>query len=233
MAEQYAVLWDLDGTLVDSEPLHHEAIVELLSQQGIKAPSGFQQAVTGLSAFDTWRHCRDQLGFSGSFEGWVEAKYRHYLREAPNLIGFEASTSAYRHYQALGWAQAIVSNSDRLIVQANLAAAELQSPEQITVTRNDVRHGKPAPEGYLRAAWLLGVDPSRCVVIEDSIAGARAGIEAGMRVIGLIHDPSQPPAFPKEISKTVAFETLDERGLVAEIETLFEIHENREREQAT
>ena len=77
----------------------------------------------------------------------------------------------------------MVSNSDRLIVDANLRAVGLQYPGMKTVSRNDVREGKPSPEPFLRAAWLAGVDPAKSAVMEDSFTGACAGLAAGMRTI--------------------------------------------------
>jgi len=106
---------------------------------------------------------------------------------------------------------AIVSNSDRMLVDANLRAAGLQVPGLVSVARNDVRFGKPRPEPYLRAAWLLGVDPSDCIVVEDSVPGARAGLAAGMTVIGwpephrgdLVFPPEALAADPGDLAATL------------------------------
>jgi beta-phosphoglucomutase-like phosphatase (HAD superfamily) len=67
-----------------------------------------------------------------------------------------------------------------MVVGVNLDVVGLREPGLVTVSRNDVRAGKPDPEPYLRAAWLLQVDPGHCLVIEDSITGAKAGLAAGM-----------------------------------------------------
>ena len=71
-----------------------------------------------------------------------------------------------------------------MLVDANLAAAKLAKPGLVTVSRNDVLRGKPDAEPYLRAAYLLGVSPGDCIVVEDSVPGAIAGLAAGMTVIG-------------------------------------------------
>ncbi|HET7313089.1 HAD family phosphatase [Salinisphaera sp.] len=219
MPEPATVLWDLDGTLVDSEPLHHAAIERLLSARGIQAPAGFQQKVIGLPAFATYMQCRE-LGYDGSFDEWSEAKYRHYLKRAPGIVPHAAPIGAYRSLAERGRAQAIVSNSDRLIVQANLAAAGLQRPDQITVSRNDVREGKPAAEPYLRAAWLLGVSPEHCIVVEDSAAGATAGVAAGMRVIVLAPDDRDGPDWPDGVARVLRLPTLTAEDLVECIDEL-------------
>jgi beta-phosphoglucomutase-like phosphatase (HAD superfamily) len=87
-----------------------------------------------------------------------------------------------------------VSNSDRLIIDANLCAVGLVEPGLKSVSRNDVREGKPHPEPFLRAAWLTGVEPAETFVMEDSFTGATAGIAAGMKTIFW---PERPMAGPQ------------------------------------
>ncbi len=91
-------------------------------------------------------------------------------------------------------AQAVVSNSDRLVVDANLRTVGLAHAGMKTVSRNDVREGKPHAEPFLRAAWLAGVDPGRAVVVEDSFTGALAGLAAGMRTLYWPERPMPGPA---------------------------------------
>lgn len=104
-------------------------------------------------------------------------------------------------------------------MEANLTAVGFRWPAQITVSRNDVRQGKPSAEPYLRAAWLLDVDPASCVVIEDSATGAQAGLEAGMRVVGLVHERSTRPDFPNGLSGVLPLPDLDGEALACRIES--------------
>jgi HAD superfamily hydrolase (TIGR01509 family) len=83
----------------------------------------------------------------------------------------------------MGVRSAFVSNADRIVVDANLRAAGVLKPGVVSVSRNDVRRGKPAPEPFLRAAHLLGAPPEECIVIEDSRLGVTAGLAARMHVI--------------------------------------------------
>lgn len=216
MTERGAVLWDMDGTLIDSEPLHHRAIERVMAVEGLVVPAEFKSNVIGLSAYATYEYCRDQLGYTAPYARWSESKHRYYLNGAPDLEAFAGPREVFENLAATHVAQAIVSNSDRLVVQANLAATGLARPEQITVSRNDVRQGKPAPESYLRAAWLLDVDPERCVVVEDSVAGATAGLAAGMAVIGIEHDGARSAGFPASVVTVPA--NLAGRALVERIE---------------
>lgn len=218
MDDQIAVLWDLDGTLVDSEPLHEKTTIQLLQDNGVTAPETLHQAVVGRSAFETYCYYRDELGLKVEYHDWLIAKYHHYLAEAPGVEAFATSVSAFYRLQNQGMPQAIVSNSDRLIVQANLMAVGLQSPGQITVSRNDVRQGKPSAEPYLRAARLLDIDPASCAVIEDSATGAQAGLAAGMQVFGLMHEGVTRPAFPDNIRDVLPLSELDGQALASRIE---------------
>ena len=102
---------------------------------------------------------------------------------APSLKPRVGALEIFRDLQRQGVAQAVVSNSDRLIVDANLRAVGMVEPGLKTVSRNDVREGKPDPEPFLRAAWLTGIDPAESFVMEDSFTGATAGLAAGMRTI--------------------------------------------------
>ena len=178
-----AVLWDMDGTLVDSEPLHEQALVSALHSVGIAAPTDLHDRVVGQAAVPVYEMMRDEFGLSLPFHAWIRRKYEHYLPHAAGVLGRPGAIEIFRAVHRLGIAQAIVSNSDRLVVDANLRAVGLMEPGLKTISRNDVREGKPSPEPYLRAAWLLDVEPATCFVMEDSPTGALAGIAAGMQTI--------------------------------------------------
>lgn len=179
-----AVLFDMDGTLVDSEGLHAETMVAAVESFGYRVPEGFAERITGMTIADCHALLAGTIGFAEPLDAFVARKYAAYVEGAPTLRMREEAGAVLDLVRASGAAMAIVSNSDRMLADANLRAVGLQSPGLVSVTRNDVRFGKPRPEPYLRAAWLLGVEPTDCVVVEDSAPGARAGLAAGMTVIG-------------------------------------------------
>jgi HAD superfamily hydrolase (TIGR01509 family) len=178
-----AVFWDMDGTLTDSEPLHEAALVAALESVGIAAPPNLHERVLGISAGPVYRMLRDECGLSLPFDDWIARKYQHYLTLVEGLGPRPGAIEIFRELKALGVAQAVVSNSDRMVVDANLAVVGLVYPGMKTVSRNDVREGKPHAEPFLRAAWLCEVDPSEAVAIDDSFTGATAGLRAGMKTI--------------------------------------------------
>lgn len=189
-----ALLWDMDGTLVDSEHIAVEALRLALTEAGLAVPDNLMERVMGRAADDLYRSFCADLGLKMDPIAWEKRKHYHYFAGISALASFAPALAVWRQVEALGLAQAVVSNSDRAIVDANLRAVGLARPGLVTISRNDVRQGKPAPEGYLRAAWLLGVAPSEALVIEDSASGAAAGLAAGMRTVFVPHAIGTAPA---------------------------------------
>lgn len=176
-----AVLWDMDGTLADSEPLHDLTFKLALADLGIEPNCDLHPELLGHSERENYDWLCKTHGLAMEYGEWVESRYRHYLA---NIGQVSLSPEAARVWQCctqLEIPQAIVSNSDRMLLDANLRVCGLARPGLTSVSRNDVRVGKPDPEPYLRAALLLNVDPKRCAVVEDSPTGLQAGRSAAMR----------------------------------------------------
>jgi HAD superfamily hydrolase (TIGR01509 family) len=188
-----AVYWDMDGTLTDSEPLHDEALVAAMKSVGISPPPDLHERVLGIAAWPVYEMMRDEFGLKLPFDDWIRRKYQYYLTHVGGLQPRAGALEIFRDLQRMGVVQAVVSNSDRLIVDANLSAVGIVEPGMKTVSRNDVRDGKPHPEPFLRAAWLTGIDPADTVVMEDSVTGSRAGLAAGMRTIFWPERPMKGP----------------------------------------
>jgi beta-phosphoglucomutase-like phosphatase (HAD superfamily) len=189
-----AVFWDMDGTLTDSEPLHEAALIAALRSAGVTPPSDLHERVLGISAWPVYEMLRDEHGLALPFDEWIVRKYDHYWPLVDGLKPRPGAVEIFNELRALGVAQAVVSNSDRMVVDANLSAVGLAYPGMRTVSRNDVREGKPHPEPFLRAAWLAGVDPGDAVAVDDSWTGATAALAAGMKTIFW---PEKPMAGPE------------------------------------
>jgi beta-phosphoglucomutase-like phosphatase (HAD superfamily) len=191
-----AVLFDMDGTLVDSEPTHYDALVEAVVRHGQSVPDGLAERITGMSIADCHAALVESINLAMTLDDFIVAKHGAYLALAPGLkrrAGVDAALDLLARHDM---PYAIVSNSDRMIADANLRATGLSRPGLVTVTRNDVRQGKPDPEPYLRAALLLGVRTENCLVIEDSPVGAQAGLAAGMQVIAWPEPHREDLVFP-------------------------------------
>jgi len=189
-----AVLWDMDGTLVDSENVAVEAFRLAMIDAGLPAIPNLYDRVLGRAADDLYRWLVADFGLTLPAVEWEERKHFHHFNASEQIKGFTAATDVFRSLDFASIPQAIVSNSDRKIVDVQLTLVGLTRPGHITVSRNDVRKGKPDPEGYLRAAWLLGVDPSECLVVEDSNSGAAAGTAARMVTVMVPHATVAAPA---------------------------------------
>ena len=193
MMRYKAVLWDMDGTLIDSEPVAVEALRRAMAEAGLPDVPGLHDLVVGRAADDIHAWFVRDFGLDLDPVTWELAKLHHHFAAADRLVGFADALAAFAAIEAAGTGQAIVSNSDRTIVDRQLGLVGLTRPGRISVARNDLRKGKPDPEGYLRAAWLLEADPAECLVIEDSHSGAAAGLAAGMRTLIVPHATLAPP----------------------------------------
>ena len=194
-----AVLWDMDGTLADSEALHLSTLVAVLNKHGIDADDDLHASIFGKTGREVHAYCCERFGIDSDYGPWSMERARHYLSEAPKMQPRPGALSVYHAVRAAGTRQAIVSNSSRMLLEAGLRALDLQDPQLISVSINDVRAGKPDAEPYERAAWLLRVTAGEAIVVEDSPTGARAAIAAGMRVLAWPEDESAAGAFPESV----------------------------------
>lgn len=178
-----AVLWDLDGTLVDSEPLHVLATAAALDSLGLRPPPGYDNGLLGVSEEGVHATLVERTGLPLERAAWRDLKWHHYEVLLAGLKPRSTTCTALQRLADMGIPMAVVSNSTRREVDLALAAAGLARLFHVTLSRNDVSQGKPDPEGYLAAAWRLGVPPSACLVVEDSVPGALAGLAAGMTTV--------------------------------------------------
>lgn len=178
-----AVLWDIDGTLLDSEPWHHRAMVEVCSGYGFDVTAELCALSVGVAFRDFYDQLHAIRPLPVTVDRWayeINALYAAQVAAVPPRDGAFALVEAFA---ARGLQQACVSNSSRMVVDANLAAIGLPH-FSFSVSRDDVANGKPHPEPYLKAAERLGLPPSACLAIEDSPTGARSAKAAGMITVG-------------------------------------------------
>lgn len=175
-----AVLWDLDGTLADSEPVHERSFTDACQGLDLDLPDDFHTVMLGKSDDWTQRWLCEHAGLGLSHTDWLMLRHKAYLARLGEVQPIPASVALWHRLAAAGVRQAVVSNSDRRIVMANLERLGLMRPSLVTVSRNDVRVGKPDPECYRRAAYLLGVDPAHTAAVEDSATGLTAARAAGL-----------------------------------------------------
>ena len=178
-----AVLWDMDGTLVDTEPSWIEVESALVAEHGGTWTTEDAIAMIGNSLLDSGRYLREHGGVDLPPEQIVEilldGVVEHITQSVPWRPGARELLAALR---AQGTPCALVTMSYERFVAPILAALPHGSFD-VVVTGDAVSHGKPHPEPYLHAARLLGVDPDHCVAIEDSTTGTRSAEAAGCLVL--------------------------------------------------
>ena len=197
MPEPTAVLFDMDGTLIDSEPVWFETEARLLAEYGFELGPEHWQHVLGQPTEVSSRYL---LGVSGIELSWQELSEKIEIAMVEQLSqGLELLPGAKEllvELQAAGVPTALVSASSRRIVDACIGAIGADFFRH-TVSGDDVARTKPDPQPYLLAAELLGVDPVRCVVIEDSPIGTASGAAAGCRVLSVPHATVELPDLPR------------------------------------
>jgi HAD superfamily hydrolase (TIGR01509 family) len=181
-----AVVFDLDGVLVDSGAHHRASWLALLADLGVPAPPEFWRRTIGRPAVEAVGHLLERALTTDEAHELARRKHAHYVRlsgqalpAVPGVLDFVATL--VRH----GVPRAVATSARRADVTALLGRLDLLHVFPVVIAAEDVRRGKPDPEVYRTAARGLGVDAARCLVFEDALVGVQAARGAGMRVIGV------------------------------------------------
>ena len=188
-----AVIFDLDGVLIDSEPSWNAAKEALVRETGGRWRDDAPRVMMGMSSPEWAAYLRDELevpmdsdAISGDVVGRMMEGYR---RELPLLPGAEKAVRAL----AARWPLGLASSSNREVIDLVLELSGFEDCFRVVVSSEEVERGKPAPDVYLAVASALGADPTRCVAAEDSSNGLRAAAAARMAVIA-VPNPHYPPS---------------------------------------
>jgi HAD superfamily hydrolase (TIGR01509 family) len=179
-----AVAWDIDGTLIDSEPLHHRALIAACRALGSDISDLPDQAFRGIHMGDVWTQIAPRLPADVAQAEWLARINDHYVAHRDSLVALPGAVATIRVLARLGVPQACVSNSSRSVVDANIDALGISDAIAFSLSLDDVARGKPDPEPYRRACERLGVAPDEMVAVEDSLSGARSARAAGLYVVG-------------------------------------------------
>lgn len=178
-----AVIFDMDGSLVDSMWLWKAIDVEYLGRYGIPLPENLQSEIEGMSFSETAVYFKEHFAIPDSLEeikaAWNEMAWDKYMHEVPLKPGIPEFLNGCRES---GIKLGIATSNSRELVENVAGVHNLRAYFTSIVTGCDVAHGKPAPDIYLAVAAQLGVSPARCLVFEDIVPGIMAGRNAGMRV---------------------------------------------------
>jgi beta-phosphoglucomutase len=191
--DPFALIWDMDGVLVDSASFHFQSWREILkAERGTEITLDEFRLTFGLRNADMLQIV---LGSSVSDSAVLhlgntkEARYRELIgQQGISLLPGVQNWLDYAH--AAGWKQAVASSAPRANVEAVVDAVNVRRYFEVLITAEDVSHGKPDPEVFLAAARKMSMSPLRCIVIEDAPAGVQGAQSAGMACIGVLttHD---------------------------------------------
>jgi beta-phosphoglucomutase-like phosphatase (HAD superfamily) len=176
-----AVIFDMDGVLIDSEPLHFEATRALLAEHGVAYQPAAGEDFFGCTDREVFAalkaRYRLEAGVQDLASAWIGLVVRQLARP---LVPLHGVPSALDEVAALGLRLALASSSAPPVIAATLAGLGLSARFEATVSGHEVARGKPSPDIFLEAARRLAVDPPACLVVEDSHNGLSAAVAAGM-----------------------------------------------------
>ena len=203
-----AVVFDMDGTLTDTEATWDVVRRQLATDAGLAWPDGATQAMMGMSTREWSTFLVEVVGLpvtpQRAAKLTVDAMAAHYRTGITVLPG---AVEAVRR-MAERYPVAIASSSPRTLIDAAVEVLGLADVLAATVSTEEVERGKPAPDGYLRACELLGAHPWRSIAVEDAPNGLLSALAAGMTVIAV--PPHFHPPAPELLARTSVIGTLDE-----------------------
>jgi len=188
-----AVVFDMDGVLIDSEQAWADAREELTRERGGIWPPGTQERMMGMSSTEWSRFMHDELRVPMEPEEISEAVVERLARRFRDHLPLLPHAREAVERLAARFPLGLASSSNRPIIDLVLEIAGLASSFRATVSSEEVPHGKPSPDVYLEVARRLEADPSACIAVEDSTNGIRSAQAAGMRVIA-VPRPDYPPS---------------------------------------
>ncbi|MCP4902735.1 MAG: HAD family phosphatase [bacterium] len=191
-----AVIFDMDGVIVDSEPIYDLVTAQHLLELGVEAEPLFFDTLRGLDLIAVWQLIKAQYALQQPIEELAEEsrlRLDNHFESLPNLKATEGTLELLQHLKAESVPLALASSSRTSRVEIILRRLEITDTFSATLGGDQVTQGKPSPEIFLEAAARLCVRPSRCVVIEDSIAGLAAARAADMIHVGVITAAGPPP----------------------------------------
>lgn len=203
-----AIVFDLDGTLTDTEALWDNVRRGLAEDAGLAWPEGATQAMMGMSTQEWATYLSEEVGLPYSPEEAAERTIatltERYRGGIPLLPGGIESVRRMGERYRIG----IASSSPRRLIDAFVAVMGLGDVVSVCVSTEEVGRGKPAPDGFLRACELLGVDPAKSIAVEDSTNGINSALNAGMTVVTV--PPHFHPPAGDVLARTTVLESLDE-----------------------
>jgi beta-phosphoglucomutase-like phosphatase (HAD superfamily) len=186
------VVFDLDGVLIDSEPVWEQVRRQVVAEHGGHWRPEAQSKLMGMSTQEWARYLSEDLGVGLPPDRVADLVIERMAARYREHVPFMADAIAAVRRLASRWPLGLGSSAPTRLIRTVLTTADLLDSFAIAMSTEQVAHGKPAPDIYLAVATKLGVAPSECAAVEDSTNGLRSAAAAGLAVIAVPH-PSYPP----------------------------------------
>src|SRR5258706_15897518 len=180
------LVFDCDGTIADTMPLHYEAWVEALGEYGVEFAEALFYEMAGIPSRQIVEILNERHGHDLPVQATADHKEDLYVRLIPRVRPIDPVVRLIEQY-AGRLPMAVATGGTRAICTKTLTALDLMRYFQHIVTADDVKNGKPAPDIFLEAARRIGVPPTKCAAFEDADLGVPAAPDAGMNVIDVPH----------------------------------------------
>lgn len=181
-----AVIFDLDGTLVDSMWIWEQIDIDFLVERGHELPADLQKAIEGCSFTETAHYFKERFNLEEDIETiksiWIDMSKTFYAEKIFLKKGIQELLDLLKEK---GIKMGIATSNSRELAESVLMNNNIRDYFEVLVTSCDVKKGKPEPDVFLKAAELMNVSPEECLVFEDTHAGVIAGKSAGMGVIAI------------------------------------------------
>ena len=186
----FVIIFDMDGVIINSEPLHQECERELFSKLNIFLAQKEQNQFLGVSGFYMWKQLIEKYDLKESVEKLVEIQDTCFIKELeelkhlPIIKGVE---SLIKNLSKKNVMLILASSSSQIVIDKILTLSKLKKYFKHIISGSEVKASKPAPDIFIKASEMAGVPPNKCIVIEDSENGIKAAKYAGMKVIGFLN----------------------------------------------
>lgn len=185
----YAVIFDMDGVIVDSEPVFKALNKELFQTLNITVPEDIQSLFVGGSAYRKWRLIKEHCGLTQTLEELISYQRGFFQTKEISFeeLLFPGVRPLLERLKSNNIPMALASSSDKERINKVIEQCNLFGFFKVVVSGEEFEESKPDPEIFLHTASKLGIEPKKCIVIEDSFNGLTAAARAGMKKIGVKH----------------------------------------------
>lgn len=180
-----AIIFDMDGVIIDSEPLHFKLESELLEELGGKITQEEHNAFVGTTDYHMWNTFKKQFDIKLSVDEIIQIKRKRFNDNIHKIKLIDNFWDFFIKVYNKGYPLALASSNNRESINLVVKRFDLDKYLKVIMSGEDVKEGKPNPEIFLKTAEKLEVIPSNCIVIEDAANGVLAAKSAGMKCIGL------------------------------------------------